>query len=200
MYTPKMEDETNNNKNNNGTSTTNQVLLVPEDSNKDSLEQRGQENYSEPIVTAEADDKQEKVLPTTTTAATVQKGEESYGYESNTSDEDVPLFPTEIISSSSNTQDLNIAQVANSDPIMEEMVVETVFQQAIGRFYDTEERYSNDSAKRIRVGQEFPVRSESIEDDNNDAVFGGISSKILAKEEDILCRIAFPYAEQEIKR
>jgi hypothetical protein len=127
---------------------------------------------------------------------TAKEAKESYGYESNTSDEEHPLFPTEIISNRIGHSDgSSIITVVNSDNVpVEEMVVEAMFQQAISKFYDSEDRYtSNRDCFKEKLMAQQQVRSESNEEDNNnDSVLVGISSNILAKEEEILCRIALP--------
>jgi hypothetical protein len=128
------------------------------------------------------------------TAQTAKKAKESYGYESNTSDEEYPLFPTEIISNRNGHSESNIITAVNSDAVpLEEMVVEAMFLKAISRFYDAEDKYQSkrDCVKEILMTEQ-QIRSESTEEDNNDSVLVGISSNILVKEEEILCRIAFP--------
>lgn len=131
-----------------------------------------------------------------TDAVGVLSTAQTYGYESNTSDEGYPLFPTETISNRNNhVEDPNIIAVVNSDTVaaVEEMVVEAVFQQAISTFYDSEEKYqSSRDCDKVMLMSEQRIRSESAEEENKDSVLISISSNILAKEEEILCRVAFP--------
>lgn len=131
-----------------------------------------------------------------TDAVSVLSTAQTYGYESNTSLEDYPLFPTEIISNrNSHLEDSNVIAVVISDtvPAVEEMVVEAAFQQAVSRFYDSEEKYqSSRDCDKVILMSEQRIRSESAEEENNDSVLVSISTNILAKEEEILCRVAFP--------
>jgi len=108
--------------------------------------------------------------------------------QQESTDDDEPLFPTEIVSIRT-MQEVNDHASANKlfeiSNVVDEMAVENMFQLAIDRFYYPLEKYQDITP------QVFGDAEEEDDDDNSDSVFTGVSPHILEKEEEILCHIAF---------
>ena len=102
-------------------------------------------------------------------------------------DDDEPLFPTEIVSIRK-IEEVNDHASANNfevTNVVDEMAVENMFQLAIDRFYYPLEKYQDITP------QVFADAEEEDDDDKSDVVFNGVSPRILEKEEEMLCHIAF---------